>query len=121
MLALRQLLDLFLKAAGESAWRRPQVLSLGAGFDTTFFHMQVLCCAAMIRMPCTLHEGRQGAPSTLCCTAQAQGLNTARWYEVDFLSVTQKKAAVIAAHQDLRQLIGGDAGLAVSAGGASTC
>lgn len=43
VLALRQLLDQFLKAVAiESACQRPQVLSLGAGFDTTFFHMQVL-------------------------------------------------------------------------------
>ena len=43
VLALRQLLEQFFKAVGQSEWQKPQVLSLGAGFDTTFFHMQVLC------------------------------------------------------------------------------
>jgi hypothetical protein len=40
VLFLRQLLQQFLKAAARSQ-RGTQVLSLGAGFDTTFFHFQV--------------------------------------------------------------------------------
>lgn len=39
---------------------------------------------------------------------QAEGRNRARWFEVDFKEVTQRKAAIIAANEDLYERLGPD-------------
>ncbi|KAK9914942.1 hypothetical protein WJX75_002652 [Coccomyxa subellipsoidea] len=81
VLALRQLLQQFFDVisqetvAGEEQ-NIVQILSLGAGFDTTFFNVE------------------------------AKDRKKARWFEVDFKEVTQRKAAIIAANAPLHEELG---------------
>ncbi|BDA43511.1 tRNA wybutosine-synthesizing protein 4 [Coccomyxa sp. Obi] len=84
VLALRGLLKQFFDVvsrldASEGRQHVAQVLSLGAGFDTTFFNIE------------------------------AEGRNRARWFEVDFKEVTQRKAAIIAANAPLHEQLGPNA------------
>ncbi|EFJ47079.1 hypothetical protein VOLCADRAFT_81666 [Volvox carteri f. nagariensis] len=74
--ALRQLLNRFLAAAAATASQQPQVLVLGAGFDTTWFQ---------------LHRDLGRAPY--------------KCLEVDFKEVTQRKAATIAKEPALRNAL----------------
>ena len=48
--------------------------------------------------------------------AQAQGLAPARFYELDFREVTQRKAATLAAVPDLRDRLGAGAAVSAEAG-----
>ncbi|GLI70953.1 hypothetical protein VaNZ11_016052 [Volvox africanus] len=73
--ALRQLLERFLGAAA-AAGEQPQVLVLGAGFDTTWFQL----CRDKGRAPY-------------------------RCLEVDFREVTRRKAAIIAKESALKSLL----------------
>ncbi|KAJ8900371.1 hypothetical protein K2173_025011 [Erythroxylum novogranatense] len=82
--ALRKLLFQFLDCEmsnGETGCRNKQILSLGAGFDTTFFQLQ--------------DEGK--APLL--------------YVELDFAEVTGKKAAIIETHSQLRDKIGATASI----------
>eukprot|EP00198_Chlamydomonas_reinhardtii_P002909 XP_001692245.1 predicted protein [Chlamydomonas reinhardtii] len=74
--ALRQLLEQFITAA-RAAGKQPQVLVLGAGFDTTWFQ---------------LAKDAGGRPPYRCL-------------EVDFKEVTQRKAAIIAKEPALHGLL----------------
>ncbi|GMH22365.1 hypothetical protein Nepgr_024208 [Nepenthes gracilis] len=77
--ALRKLLSQFLNCdtiSGENYPIKKQVLSLGAGFDTTYFHLK--------------DEGK--TPHV--------------YVEVDFKEVTSKKAALIGTHHQLREKVG---------------
>ncbi|KAL4178585.1 hypothetical protein AMTRI_Chr13g83020 [Amborella trichopoda] len=77
--ALRKFLFQFLKSRGQDddeCDMKKQVVSLGAGFDTTFFQLQ--------------EEGN--APDL--------------YVELDFKEVTSKKAALIESHQQLRDKVG---------------
>ena len=72
VLVLRQLLQQFLEAARQQAERRVQVLSLGAGFDTTFFHCQVRSCSLPgLQMPVETGTPAAEVPQhqtlSLCC------------------------------------------------------
>ncbi|GFR41708.1 hypothetical protein Agub_g2458 [Astrephomene gubernaculifera] len=73
--ALRQLLESFL-AAAEAAGQQPQVLVLGAGYDTTWFQMR-----------------------------KDRGRLPYKCLEVDFKEVTQRKAAIIAREPALHGLL----------------
>ncbi|GLC52824.1 hypothetical protein PLESTB_000672500 [Pleodorina starrii] len=73
--ALRQLLQRFLAAAAGSG-QQPQVLVLGAGFDTTWFQL-----------------------------SRDQGCAPYKCLEVDFKEVTQRKAAIISKEAALRSLL----------------
>ncbi|KAK9824836.1 hypothetical protein WJX81_004800 [Elliptochloris bilobata] len=86
VMALRNLLYQFLGRANMFPGQPLQVLSLGAGYDTTFFQLE------------------------------AQGLAPARFYEVDLREVTQRKAATIAAVPDLRDRLGASAAVDAEAG-----
>ncbi|KAH9300278.1 hypothetical protein KI387_011861, partial [Taxus chinensis] len=77
--AMRKLLFQFLDAETQTVDDTPlkkQVLSLGAGYDTTFFQLQ-----------------EEGKAPTL-------------YVELDFKEVTSKKAAIINSHEQLREKIG---------------
>ncbi|GLJ29551.1 hypothetical protein SUGI_0582850 [Cryptomeria japonica] len=77
--AIRKLLFQFLDAGMETVDNTPlkkQVISLGAGYDTTFFQLQ-----------------EEGKAPTL-------------YVELDFKEVTSKKAAIINSHEQLRDKIG---------------
>ncbi|KAG2452241.1 hypothetical protein HYH02_003268 [Chlamydomonas schloesseri] len=74
--ALRQLLEQFI-AAARAAGKQPQVLVLGAGFDTTWFQLA--------------KDGGGAAPYNCL--------------EVDFKEVTQRKAAIIAKEPALHGLL----------------
>ncbi|KAK9757758.1 hypothetical protein RND81_01G184200 [Saponaria officinalis] len=77
--AVRQLLNQFLESGaqtGQCGHDKKQVLSLGAGFDTTYFQLQ--------------EEGK--APHL--------------YVELDFKEVTSKKAGLIEIHNELREKVG---------------
>eukprot|EP00850_Spirogloea_muscicola_P016954 SM000141S00898 [mRNA] locus=s141:222372:225856:+ [translate_table: standard] len=77
--AIRNLVEHFLEAPAEAEhFLQKQVISLGAGFDTTFFQLK--------------KEGR--APY--------------KYVEVDFQEVTSRKAFTISSHADLLQGLGKD-------------
>ncbi|CAL5221350.1 g3526 [Coccomyxa viridis] len=76
VLALRQILQEFHAHLTSQGVSTVQILSLGAGFDTSFFNLQ------------------------------APGPNGVRWFEVDFAEVTKRKAAIIAGNEPLRKLLG---------------
>ncbi|KAK9830157.1 hypothetical protein WJX72_010045 [[Myrmecia] bisecta] len=81
--ALRHLLYQFLAAGHDPATGSTppkQVLSLGAGFDTTWFQLQ------------------------------SEGIAPARYIEVDFAEVTHKKANIIGSKEPLYKLLGLDKG-----------
>ncbi|CAN8310787.1 unnamed protein product [Cochlearia groenlandica] len=84
--AFRKLLSQFLETATETAPRNKQILSLGAGFDTTYFQL--------------LDEGK--------------GLHL--YVELDFKEVTSKKAAIIENSSQMRDKLGANASLAVDKG-----
>ena len=50
------------------------------------------------------------------CGVQAQGLAPARFYDIDFREVTQRKAASLAAVPDLRDRLGAGAAVSAEAG-----
>ncbi|KAG8653737.1 hypothetical protein MANES_05G054600v8 [Manihot esculenta] len=82
--AFRKLLYQFLdceKNANEGGHIKKQILSLGAGFDTTYFQLQ--------------DEGK--APSL--------------YVELDFKEVTSKKAAIIESYSQLRDKVGASASI----------
>lgn len=82
--ALRKLLLQFLKpeiSSNDSNQMKKQILSLGAGFDTTYFQL--------------VDEGN--APHL--------------YVEVDFKEVTSKKAALIDHHSQLKNKVGGEASI----------
>lgn len=74
--ALRLLLKQFLQITHSKQSGPTQILSLGAGFDTTWFQLQ------------------------------AEGVSPTHYYEVDFPEVTKKKAAIIANREVLHKLVG---------------
>ncbi|KAL9228822.1 hypothetical protein vseg_004360 [Gypsophila vaccaria] len=87
--AVRQLLNQFLNSGAHSGQRghdKKQVLSLGAGFDTTYFQLQ--------------EEGK--APHL--------------YVELDFKEVTSKKAALIEIHNELREKVGAEASILPDSG-----
>ncbi|GBG79665.1 hypothetical protein CBR_g29813 [Chara braunii] len=80
--AIRGLILQFLSAGKEGANEetpKKQILSLGAGFDTVFFQLK--------------EDGKQPH----------------RFYEIDFLEVTSRKAGIIGATDALRSKLGGNA------------
>ena len=90
VLAMRRVLDAFLAVsltndpADASKRARRQIVSLGAGFDTTWFRLR------------------------------AEGREPARYIEVDHAPVVAKKVAIVNEADDMRALCVGGAGLAPS-------
>lgn len=85
--AFRKLLAQFLESSNEPAQPKKQILSLGAGFDTTYFQL--------------LDEGK--APFL--------------YVELDFKEVTSKKAAVIENSSQLRdKILGANSSISVEEG-----
>ena len=88
VLAMRRVLDAFLAVsltddpADASKRARRQIVSLGAGFDTTWFRLR------------------------------AEGREPARYIEVDHAPIVAKKAAIVNDADDMRALCVGGAGLA---------
>ncbi|WVZ04389.1 hypothetical protein V8G54_025195 [Vigna mungo] len=84
---LYQFLDVEKKTDGDAPIKK-QILSLGAGFDTTYFQLQVP------GFPCDLywHADEGKAPDL--------------YVEVDFKEVTSKKAALIETNSQLRNKLG---------------
>lgn len=74
--ALRLLLQQFLEISHSKQSGPTQILSLGAGFDTTWFQLQ------------------------------AEAVAPTHYYEVDFPEVTKKKAAIVANREALHKLLG---------------
>ncbi|KAL0024734.1 hypothetical protein WJX77_012039 [Trebouxia sp. C0004] len=74
--ALQLLLRQFLEITHSKQSGPTQILSLGAGFDTTWFQLQ------------------------------AEGVAPTRYYEVDFPEVTKKKAAIMANRDALHKFVG---------------
>ena len=102
--ALRQLLKQFLNISHNQQSGPTQILSLGAGFDTTWFQLQVTAytndyckylCAKMHVL-----EHRLNLLAT-----QAEGISPTNYFEVDFPNVTKKKAAIIANREPLHRLL----------------
>lgn len=111
--ALRLLLQQFLHTTHSKASQPIQILSLGAGFDTTWFQLQASGRYTAAPKTIKLH-------STVICTCithihyasltsqpQAEGAAPSRYFEVDFKEVTKRKAAVIAKRDVLHQMVGG--------------
>lgn len=73
--ALQQLIQRFTSLGGGTALPK-QIICLGAGFDTTWFHLQ------------------------------EQGAAPACYFEIDFAQVTCQKAGIIGSHAELYDLIG---------------
>ncbi|KFK42582.1 hypothetical protein AALP_AA1G014200 [Arabis alpina] len=84
--AFRKLVFQFLESGNETAPTKKQILSLGAGFDTTYFQL--------------LDEGK--------------GPNL--YVELDFKEVTSKKAAVIENSSQLRDKLGPNASISIDEG-----
>ncbi|KAH9627485.1 hypothetical protein KSS87_006176 [Heliosperma pusillum] len=87
--AVRQLLDQFLNSDthdGQGGHAKKQVLSLGAGFDTTFFQLQ------------------------------EEGKSPHLYVELDFKEVTSKKAALIEIHEEMREKVGVAASISTDTG-----
>ncbi|EMS68046.1 Leucine carboxyl methyltransferase 2 [Triticum urartu] len=84
---LRKLMLQFLNAgSGSDDHKRKQILSLGAGFDTTFFQLQ------------------------------DEGLAPYLYVELDFQEVTSKKAAIINHYNDMKEKLGPDASISIEKG-----
>uniref|UniRef100_M8AUD6 Leucine carboxyl methyltransferase 1 homolog n=1 Tax=Aegilops tauschii TaxID=37682 RepID=M8AUD6_AEGTA len=84
---LRKLMLQFLNAgSGSDDQKRKQILSLGAGFDTTFFQLQ------------------------------DEGLAPYLYVELDFQEVTSKKAAIINHYNDMKEKLGPDASISIEKG-----
>ncbi|KAM3195761.1 hypothetical protein ACQJBY_071746 [Aegilops geniculata] len=84
---LRKLMLQFLNAGnGSDDQKRKQILSLGAGFDTTFFQLQ------------------------------DEGLAPYLYVELDFQEVTSKKAAIINHYNDMKEKLGPDASISIEKG-----
>eukprot|EP00262_Sarcandra_glabra_P008242 TRINITY_DN21566_c0_g1_i2.p1 TRINITY_DN21566_c0_g1~~TRINITY_DN21566_c0_g1_i2.p1 ORF type:complete len:338 (+),score=63.34 TRINITY_DN21566_c0_g1_i2:135-1148(+) len=87
--ALRKLLLQFLKSEGHSddkSCMKKQIVSLGAGFDTTYFQLQ------------------------------EEGIAPYLYVELDFKEVTSKKAALIDSFNQLREKIGPEASISQEKG-----
>ncbi|XP_044962387.1 leucine carboxyl methyltransferase 1 homolog isoform X2 [Hordeum vulgare subsp. vulgare] len=84
---LRKLMLQFLSAGnGSNDQKKKQILSLGAGFDTTFFQLQ------------------------------DEGLAPYLYVELDFQEVTSKKAAIINHYNDMKEKLGPDASISIEKG-----
>ncbi|XP_006305182.2 leucine carboxyl methyltransferase 1 [Capsella rubella] len=84
--AFRKFLSQFLESTNETAPAKKQILSLGAGFDTTYFQL--------------LDEGK----------------GPILYVELDFKEVTSKKAAVIDNSSQLRDKLGANASISIEEG-----
>ncbi|XP_008647839.1 leucine carboxyl methyltransferase 1 homolog isoform X1 [Zea mays] len=84
---LRTLLHQFLNAGKNSNNDKPkQILSLGAGFDTTFFQLQ------------------------------DEGMAPHCYVELDFKEVTSKKAAIINHYSEMKEKLGSEASISIEKG-----
>ncbi|CAL5044746.1 unnamed protein product [Urochloa decumbens] len=84
---LRKLLHQFLNAGKNSNAEKPkQILSLGAGFDTTFFQLQ------------------------------DEGIAPHLYVELDFKEVTSKKAAIINHYSEMKEKLGSEAAISIEKG-----
>jgi len=84
---LRKLLNQFLNAGKNSNDEKPkQVLSLGAGFDTTFFQLQ------------------------------DEGIAPHLYVELDFKEVTSKKAAIVNHYSEMKEKLGSEASISIEKG-----
>lgn len=84
---LRKLLHQFLGAGnGSNDQNRKQILSLGAGFDTTFFQLQ------------------------------DEGIAPYLYVELDFKEVTSKKAAIINHYSQMKEKLGPEASISIEKG-----
>uniref|UniRef100_A0A0E0DWG5 [phosphatase 2A protein]-leucine-carboxy methyltransferase n=1 Tax=Oryza meridionalis TaxID=40149 RepID=A0A0E0DWG5_9ORYZ len=84
---LRKLLHQFLSAGnGSNDQNRKQILSLGAGFDTTFFQLQ------------------------------DEGIAPYLYVELDFKEVTSKKAAIINHYSQMKEKLGPEASISIEKG-----
>nr|CAB3469404.1 unnamed protein product [Digitaria exilis] len=82
---LRKLMRQFLNAGKDSNDEKPkQILSLGAGFDTTFFQLQ------------------------------DEGIAPHLYVELDFKEVTSKKAAIINHYTEMKEKLGSDASISIA-------
>ncbi|RYR60741.1 hypothetical protein Ahy_A04g017796 isoform A [Arachis hypogaea] len=112
--AFRKLLYQFLdvEKKNENEPIKKQILSLGAGFDTTYFQLQVL------GFPCDLFNKKFDMllnwslrflafiPSLRAIFFQDEGKAPYLYVEVDFKEVTSKKTALIETSNQLRNKVG---------------
>ncbi|KAL5212452.1 hypothetical protein ABZP36_023299 [Zizania latifolia] len=84
---LRKLMRQFLNSGnGSNDQKRKQILSLGAGFDTTFFQLQ------------------------------GEGITPYLYVELDFKEVTSKKAAIINHYSEMKEKLGPEASISIEKG-----
>lgn len=111
--ALRLLLQQFLHTTHSKGSHPTQILSLGAGFDTTWFQLQASGHYTAAPKTVKLHYIMICMCSThiryasLTSHPQAEGAAPSCYFEVDFKEVTRRKAAVIANRDVLHQMVGG--------------
>ncbi|KAJ1679777.1 carboxy methyl transferase for protein phosphatase 2A [Spiromyces aspiralis] len=84
-----------------------QVVSLGAGYDTTYFVLKVLHTSYSTLKPShgmrRMHAvGLNAAP---VCRGQAKGKVATRYYEIDFAEITSCKAMMISRKRTLKALL----------------